>query len=66
MKELLNPWEEELDAIRTKLYEETKHLTAEEHTKLVNDRGRKLAEEFGFAIAEPRSVSFKQDKVKIG
>ncbi|MCL1996500.1 MAG: hypothetical protein FWG63_09865 [Defluviitaleaceae bacterium] len=42
--------ETEIEAIRLKLYEETKHMTPEEHTKWSNQRGQKLAAEFGFTI----------------
>jgi hypothetical protein len=47
---MMNRCEAEIDAIRVKLYEETKHLTREERIKRVNDKGQKLAAEFGFTI----------------
>jgi hypothetical protein len=47
-------FEAELDAIRIKLYEETKHMTPEEHTRWTNERGQKLAAEFGFTIGEEK------------
>lgn len=59
-----NNFETELDKIRVKLYEETKHMTVEEHTQYVNDKGRKLASEFGFTIAEPTKTPYV--KVKTG
>jgi len=46
----MNRCEAEIDAIRIKLYEETKHLTREERIKRINDKGQKLAAEFGFTI----------------
>jgi len=46
----MNRCEAEIDAIRVKLYEETKHLTKEEQNKRLRDRGQKLAAEFGFTI----------------
>ena len=58
---MVNDYEAEIDAIRLQLYEETKHLTSEEFTKRVNERGRELAAEFGFTIAEPRKTSLKQN-----
>jgi hypothetical protein len=47
-------FEAELDAIRIKLYEETKHMTPEEHTRWTNERGQRLAAEFGFTIREEK------------
>ena len=47
---MMNRCEAEIDAIRVKLYEETKHLTREEQNKRLRDRGQKLAAEFGFTI----------------
>jgi hypothetical protein len=44
--------EAEIDEIRLKLYEETKHLTQEERTKLINDRAQILASQFGFTIVQ--------------
>ena len=40
----------EIHAIREKIYEETKHLTREERIKRINDKGQRLAAEFGFTI----------------
>jgi hypothetical protein len=47
---MMNKSEAEIDAIRIKLYEETKHLTREERIKRINDKGQKRAAEFGFTI----------------
>ena len=44
------PIEDEIDEIRRQHYEETKHLSAEEFVKKVNDEGRKIAEEHGFTV----------------
>jgi hypothetical protein len=49
----INPWEAELDAIRVKLYEETKDLSVEEQVRRSNERGRELAAKYGFTIATP-------------
>jgi len=49
---MMNRCEAEIDAIRLKLYEETKHMTTDERVKRVNDRAKKLAEEFGFTIVQ--------------
>jgi septin family protein len=57
-----NRIEEELDAIRIKLYEEMKDLTPEEHTKKTNERLQKLAEQYGFTIVSSarRNVEKKE------
>ena len=47
---MMSKCEAEIDAIRIKLYEETKHLTREERIKRTNDKAQKLAAQFGFAI----------------
>ena len=50
-----NNIEDEIDAIRLKLYEETKDLTREERTRRSNERGQKLAAQYGFTIGTPTS-----------
>jgi len=52
----MNRCEAEIDAIRLRLYEETKHLTIEERIKRTNDKARKLAAQYGFTIGTPKSV----------
>jgi len=47
---MMNRCETEINAIRVKLYEETKHLTREEQNKRLNDRVQKAAAQFGFTI----------------
>ena len=47
---MMNRCEAEIDAIRLKLYEETKDLTREEDNKRLSELGQKLAAEFGFTI----------------
>ena len=49
----MNRCEAEIDAIRLKLYEETKHMTAAEHTRWSNERAQKLAAQYGFTIGKP-------------
>ena len=44
----MNKCELEIDAIRINLYEEKKHLTQDERIKTVNDKAKKLAEQYGF------------------
>ena len=47
---MMNKCEKEIDAIRLKLYEETKDLTKEEDNKRLSELGRKLAHEYGLKI----------------
>ncbi len=49
----MNRCEAEVDAIRDKLYEETKHLTREERIRQSNERGQRLAAQYGFIIGKP-------------
>ena len=46
----VNNIEAEVDAIRDKIYEETKHLSREEQNKRLQDRVQKAAAQFGFTI----------------
>ena len=46
----MNQCEAEIDAIRLKLYEETKDMTKEEQDKRLNERVQRLAAQFGFTI----------------
>jgi hypothetical protein len=45
-------YEDELDAIRIKLYEQTKDMTSEEHAKFFNNKARQSAEKYGFKIIQ--------------
>ena len=47
---MANKYEAEIDAIRIKLYEETKDLTNEEKNNRLREKGHRLAEQFGFTI----------------
>ena len=47
---MMNRCEAEIDDIRIKLYEETRHLTREERIERTNNKAQKLAEQYGFAI----------------
>ena len=51
----MNKCEAEIDAIRLKLYEETKHMTPEERGKRISERARKAAEKYGFNIVKSAS-----------
>lgn len=46
----INRCEADIDAIRLKLYEETKNLSPEDRIKRSMENARKLADEFGFVI----------------
>ena len=48
----INP-EAEINHIRLEIYEETKNLTREERTRISNERGQKLAAQYGFIIGKP-------------
>ena len=48
--EKVNNCEMEIDAIRDKIYTETKHMTKEEQAKRLRDKTQKLAAQFGFKI----------------
>ena len=48
----INKIEAEIDAIRDKIYDETKHLTKKEQIERVNDKARRLAAQYGFIIKE--------------
>ena len=45
-----NELESDINRIRIKLYEETKDLKPEEHTRRSNEKARKLAAQYGFVI----------------
>ena len=48
----INP-EAEINRIRLEIYEETKNLTREERTRISNEKGQKLAAQYGFKIGKP-------------
>ena len=49
----MNRCEAEVDAIRDRLYEESKLLTREERIRRSNENGQKLAVQYGFKIGRP-------------
>jgi len=55
--------EEELDAIRIKLYEETKDLTIEERIKRTNELTQKLAEQYGFTVVPSARRNVEEKEV---
>lgn len=61
----IDPFEDELDAIRIKLYEQTKHMTPKERAEHVNRRAREIMKAQGltnvkFIEAPPSDASTKQ------
>jgi hypothetical protein len=53
----MNDFEHELDKIRGELYEQTKHLTNAEAARMTNERGRRLAEQYGLkSLFAPRAI----------
>ena len=48
----MNKCETEIDTIRLKIYEETKHMSKEEQDKRIRDRVQKLSLQFGFTIVD--------------
>ena len=48
----VNNIEAEVDAIRDKIYEKTKHMTREEQAQRLRDKTQKLAVQFGFTIVQ--------------
>ena len=46
----INKCEMEIDAIRDKIYAETKHMTREEQAKRLRDKTQNLAAQYGFKI----------------
>ena len=51
----VNRCEAEVDAIRDRIMEETKHLTREENNKRLNEQAQRLAAQYGFKIGKPLS-----------
>jgi len=50
-----NNIEAEINRIRLEFYEETKDMTPAEHTRWGNERGQKIAAQYGFTIGTPTS-----------
>ena len=49
----MNRCEAEIDAIRDRIMEETRHLTREENNKRLNEQAQRLAARYGFKIGKP-------------
>jgi stress response protein YsnF len=53
-----NNFENELDKIRIKLYEETSNMGKDEIVKTVNVHAQKIAQEFGIHIVKETSENY--------
>ena len=49
---MIDNFEKQLDEIRVKMYEETKHMTPAERAEVINERGRRIAEKYGITITK--------------
>ena len=56
----INTCEAEVDAIRDRIMEETKHLTREENNKRLNEQAQRLAAQYGFKIGKPLGKQSKE------
>jgi hypothetical protein len=56
----MNNYENELDEIRIKLYEETSGMEKDEIVRVVNTRAQKIAQEFGIHIVKETSENYFQ------
>jgi pyruvate formate-lyase activating enzyme-like uncharacterized protein len=56
----MNNYENELDEIRIKLYEETNSMGKDEIIRVVNTHARKIAQEFGIHIVKETSENYFQ------
>ena len=52
----MDNWEDELDAIRIQLYEETKHMTPEEHAAYFNAQAIPVMKQYNMKWASLRPV----------
>jgi hypothetical protein len=46
----MQTFEDQLEEIRIRLYEETKDMPTADAVRLVNDRARKIGEKYGFRL----------------
>ena len=56
----MNNFEDQLDGIRIKLYEETKEMSKEEIIRKVNSNAQKIAYEFGIQIENKVNENYFQ------
>jgi len=60
-----NPIEDALDATRVKLYEQTKHMTAEERTEYIRKLTAPINEKYGIAPVKLPIVRHQQQSRSI-
>jgi hypothetical protein len=56
----MNNYENELDEIRIKLYEETGNMEKDEIVRMANANAKKIAQEFGIHIVKETSENYFQ------
>jgi pyruvate formate-lyase activating enzyme-like uncharacterized protein len=56
----MNNYENELDEIRIKLYEETSNMEKDEIVRMANAHAQKIAQEFGIHIVKETSENYFQ------
>ena len=56
----MNNFENQLDEIRIKLYEDTKMLYKDDIIKTVNSNAKRIAHEFGIVIEDPCTMANEQ------
>jgi len=56
----MNNFENQLDAIRMELYEETKGMKTEEIIRSVNSHAKKIADEYGIKIETKMESNYLQ------
>jgi hypothetical protein len=56
----MNNYEDQLDEIRIKLYEETNGLEKDEIIRMVNSHAKKVAQEFGIRIINEPIENYSQ------
>jgi len=64
-RNLMNPCEAEIDAIRLKLYEETKDLTTQEQMERTRKTVDRLAKQYGFTIVKSANDTTPQAAEKL-
>ena len=56
----MNNYENTLDEIRIKLYEETSNMEKDEIVRMVNTHAQKIAQEFGIHIVQETHENYSQ------
>ncbi|MDR2850826.1 MAG: hypothetical protein LBV65_02130 [Desulfovibrio sp.] len=58
-------YENDLDAIRISLYEQTKNMTSEEHTSFFNDKAQSIAKKCGFKLIKEHTPHAAQSNRRL-